>query len=256
MSSSDIFNDLTLYITPENFYIEPIGHDALVIIDRTTKALTVQRNVGQIPAANSKKDFCGFLGTINLLAGRYLVIATQRQLVGYIAGHAIWRLAKAELVPYCRSTLHLNPDQIADNNTHLAMMEFVLSTPHIYFSYSYDLTHTLQRLHDIGPDFWLQSLPVRADQRFVWNGHLLKGLKREDLSNFCLPLVHGFVSINQCRINSQDFTWAIISRRSVNRAGTRLFRREMIVPVLCRFEDPFLYTGTRFQIYDTNHLQQ
>lgn len=196
----------------------------MVVIDRTTEAITVL-NVGQIPAANSKKEFCGFLGTINLLAGRYLVVATQRQLVGYIAGHAIWRLAKAELIPYCRSTLHLNQDQLVDNNTHIAMIEQVLSTPYIYFSYSYDLTHTLQRLHDIGPDFWSQSLVERADHRFMWNGNLLKGLKRTDLRNFCLPLLHGFVSINQCRINGLDFTWALISRRGIYRAGTRLFRR-------------------------------
>ncbi|XP_044746313.1 phosphatidylinositol-3-phosphatase SAC1-A [Coccinella septempunctata] len=224
MNNFDVFNDLTLYITPENFYIQPVGYDVMVVIDRTTESITVL-NVGQIPAANSKKDFCGFLGTINLLAGRYLVIATQRQLVGYIAGHAIWRLAKAELIPYCRSTLHLNQDQLVDNNTHIAMIEQVLSTPYLYFSYSYDLTHTLQRLHDIGPDFWSQSLVERADHRFMWNGNLLKGLKRPDLRNFCLPLLHGFISINQCRINGLDFTWALISRRGIYRAGTRLFRR-------------------------------
>ncbi|KAJ8942653.1 hypothetical protein NQ318_013366 [Aromia moschata] len=193
MSSSDIYNDLTLYITPEKFYIEPKAGDELLIIDRPSEHIEVQRNAGQIPAASSRKDFCGLLGSINLLAGCYLVIATQREL--------------------------------SDNNLYLNMVEQVLSTPFHFFSYSYDITHSIQRLHDISGEFWQQSLLERADQRFVWNGHLLQPFRRLNLKRFCLPLMHGFVSINQCVINGQSFVWAIISRRSVFRAGTRLFRR-------------------------------
>ncbi|KAJ8929754.1 hypothetical protein NQ314_017529 [Rhamnusium bicolor] len=213
------------YITPEKFYIEPKTGDELLIIDRPSEYITVQRNVGQIPAVSSRKDFCGLLGSINLLAGCYLVIATQRELVGYVAGHAIWRLAKTELLPYCKSLLHLNAEQQLDNNLYLNMVEQVLSTPFHYFSYSYDITHSIQRLHDISPEFWQQSLWDRADQRFVWNGYLLQSFKHLELKNFCLPLLQGFISINQCVINGHNLTWAIVSRRSISRAGTRLFKR-------------------------------
>lgn len=33
------------------------------------------------------------------------------------------------------------------------MIEQVLETPYMYFSYTYDLTHSLQRLHNTTPDF-------------------------------------------------------------------------------------------------------
>jgi SacI homology domain len=33
------------------------------------------------------------------------------------------------------------------------MIEFMLGTPNFYFSYSYDLTHTLQRLHNTTPEY-------------------------------------------------------------------------------------------------------
>lgn len=197
----------------------------MLVIDRPSEQVTVQRNGGQIPAASSRKEFCGVLGTINLLAGRYLVIAVQRELVGYIGGHAIWRLVKTELLPYFRSLLHLNNEKQNDNNLYLNMIEQVLSTPFHYFSYSYDLTHSIQRLHDISPDFWLQSLWERADHRFVWNKNLLQDFKSVSNKLFCLPMLHGFVSINQCVINGHNFNWSIISRRSTLRAGTRLFRR-------------------------------
>lgn len=88
----------------------------------------------------------------------------------------------------------------------------------------------------------------RADRRFMWNGHLLKDFITPSLRRFCLPLVHGcmylivqlicycfiyfkpfiliaVISINQVNVNNSTFTWALISRRSIYRAGTRFFRR-------------------------------
>ncbi|KAG5899838.1 hypothetical protein JTB14_012309 [Gonioctena quinquepunctata] len=225
MTTLDVYNDLSLYVTPEKFYLEPRNSDELLIIDRPSEQITIQRNVGQIPAASSRRDFCGLLGTIQLLAGPYLVIAIQRDLVGYIAGHAVWRLVKAELVPYNRSILHLDEAKQSDNNVYLNMVEQMLSTSFHYFSYDYDITHSIQRLHDISPDFWQQSLCERADQRFVWNNYLLQPFKALGVKRFCLPLLHGFISINQCVINGHSLNWTIISRRSILRAGTRLFRR-------------------------------
>lgn len=70
------------YITPEKFYIEPKNNDELLIIDRASEVLTLQRNAGQIPSVSTRQDFCGLLGSITLLAGPYLVIATQRDLIG------------------------------------------------------------------------------------------------------------------------------------------------------------------------------
>lgn len=184
----------------------------------------MRKNV-DVPGATNPKEFCGFLGSIKLLAGSYLVLATQRELVGFIAGQAVWRLAGTELVPYFRSTLHLSPEQIKDNTDYVNMVELVLNTPYFYFSYSYDITQTLQRLHGTSPDFLSQSLLERADQRFVWNSYLLKGFQSPEFRNFVLPILHGFVSINSCLINGCYFSWTLISRRCILRAGTRLFRR-------------------------------
>jgi len=63
----------------------------------------------------------------------------------------------------------------------------------------------------------------RADQRFLWNHHLLREFSGyRELANLCVPLIHGFVSIQNCTVNGQNFTWAIISRRSNQRVGARL----------------------------------
>uniref|UniRef100_A0A6P7H2B5 Phosphatidylinositol-3-phosphatase SAC1 n=1 Tax=Diabrotica virgifera virgifera TaxID=50390 RepID=A0A6P7H2B5_DIAVI len=223
--TQEVYSDLTLFTTPDKFFLEPKNGEELLVIERVTEEISVYKNHRHIiPAASSRKDFCGLLGIINLLSGPYLVIATQRDIVGYISGCAVWRLVKAELIPF-RSSLNLSPEKQADNEVYLSMIEQVLTTPFQYFCYDYDLTHSLQRLRDISPDFWKQSLWERADQRFVWNGFLLSPFRNVISKKFCLPLMLGFVSINFCVVNGHSLNWIIVTRRSVFRAGTRLFRR-------------------------------
>lgn len=86
------------------------------------------------------------------------------------------------------------------------MLRTTLDTPFFYFSYTYDLTHTLQRLHSMPPEFLQMGLLERAEPRFVWNRSLLQGLQQ--LKKYCLPLVHG------CKRNVEVFifyfNWLLI----------------------------------------------
>lgn len=212
------------YTTAEKLYIEPKSGEKVLVIDRVTNEIHMQSCLGKIDST-SLIEFCGFLGAIKLLAGNYLVIATHRQYVGIIAGQTIWQLAGIKLIPYFKSTLHLSQQEKEDNDSYVNMVEQVLATPYIYFSYTYDLTHTMQRLHSSGPEFLSQSLIERADARFLWNMNLLLDFRNPVFANFTLPLIQGFVSIYQCMINGCSFSWGIISRRSILRPGTRLYKR-------------------------------
>lgn len=197
----------------------------------------------QIPSIASVRKICGVLGSIDLISGRHLVVATHRVAVGFINNQVIWQLAGFDIIQYIPSMLHLNENQRVENETYLSMIRTILDTPYMYFSYSYDITHTLQRLHSMSPDQLGQSLMERADQRFVWNGSLLKDFQKPELHEYCLPLLLGcrllktfkddllifffllVISINQVSINGNVFSWILISRRSTRRAGTRLFCR-------------------------------
>jgi phosphatidylinositol 4-phosphatase len=185
----------------------------------------VSEKSNQIPHAASLRKICGILGVITTTSGKNLVIATHRLPVGYINNQVIWRLAGVDILPYIPSLLHLNETQKQENETYLTMIRSILDTPYLYFSYSYDITHTLQRLHSMNPDILKMSLLERADSRFVWNGFLLREFQRSELRNYCLPLMMGFISINQVNLNGTYFSWILISRRSTKRAGTRLFCR-------------------------------
>jgi hypothetical protein len=109
------------------------------------------------------------------------------------------------------------------------MVQHVLSKPGFYFSYNYDLTHSLQRRHHLSqmkPNFSFMALHERADERFMWNAHLLRDLVvLPELRHFIVPILHGFVFIKECTINEKCFVFSLISRRSTLRAGVRYYMR-------------------------------
>lgn len=215
------------YTTPERFYIEPNGKGELVIIDRITHSISlVQRSASQIiPEVTNVRKVCGILGVIRIISGNYLVVATHRVFVGFIRRQVVWRLAGFDLIPYMSLT-HLTETQKAQNDIYLDMIKNVLDTPYFYFSYTYDLTHCMQRIHRASQDFFQRSIFDRADRRFVWNGYIMQSFcNRPELRRYCLPLILGFVSIHQVNVNGHYFSFTIISRRSTLRAGSRLFSR-------------------------------
>ncbi|XP_062552264.1 phosphatidylinositol-3-phosphatase SAC1 [Armigeres subalbatus] len=225
MASWEIHDDMNFYITADKFYIEPNGKSEVLIIDRISQEKSIQVKTNQLPQGIQVRKICGILGVIKLISGFHLVVMTHRIFVGIINSQVIWRLAGFDIIPFVPSLTHLSETQKAQNSVYLAMVRQVLDTPYYYFSYTYDITHTLQRLHCMPPDFMQTALYERSDSRFVWNGYLLKYFHRPDLRQYSLPLILGFVSINDVLVNNHSFQWILISRRSVHRAGTRLFCR-------------------------------
>ncbi|XP_015118283.1 phosphatidylinositide phosphatase SAC1 isoform X2 [Diachasma alloeum] len=225
--NTDVYDDLYLYTTNEKFYVEAVGTKVLLTVDRLNQHIFTQvGTASQIPQTASRRKIWGIVGTIRLLACRYFIVITDAEQIGTIAGQQVFKAITTEVIPYSRSDLHLSEKQIQNNTTYVEMIKTVLNTPYFYFSYTYDLSHSMQRLHNTPPEFLQMPLHERADSRFIWNAYLLEDLSsRPEHSKFCLPIIHGFISLNSVVVNGISFNWGIISRRSVHRAGTRLFSR-------------------------------
>ncbi|KAF7648689.1 hypothetical protein LDENG_00152930 [Lucifuga dentata] len=224
---ANTYDSFCLHTTPEKFYIEACDHGAVDVlaIDRvsTEMTLTVRRDV---PVSAETTPICGVMGTIRLVAGMYLVVITKKKKVGDLLGHAVWKALDFDVISYKKTVLHLTDNQMQDNKTFLSMINSVLHTDGFYFAADYDLTHTLQRLANTSPEFQEMSLVERADQRFVWNGHLLREfMAQPELHKFVYPVVHGFITMKSSCINGKVFEWSIISRRSCFRAGVRYYVR-------------------------------
>uniref|UniRef100_A0A6I8SCI4 Phosphatidylinositol-3-phosphatase SAC1 n=1 Tax=Xenopus tropicalis TaxID=8364 RepID=A0A6I8SCI4_XENTR len=192
------------HITPEKFYVEACdpGVDDVLTIDRVSTEVTLTGKKDIPPSAITRAIY-GILGTIRLVAGMYLIVITRKKKVGDLLNHSIWKATDFDIISYKKTMLHLTDTQLQDNKAFLAMISHVLSVDGFYFSVSYDLTHTLQRLSNTSPEFQEMSLLERADQRFVWN----------------------VIAIHSCSINGKYFDWILISRRSCFRAGVRYYVR-------------------------------
>uniref|UniRef100_A0A7N8XIR1 SAC1 like phosphatidylinositide phosphatase a n=1 Tax=Mastacembelus armatus TaxID=205130 RepID=A0A7N8XIR1_9TELE len=216
-----------LHTTTEKFFIEACdeGVDAVLVIDRVSNEMTLTGKM-DIPPSAVTRPICGIMGTLRLVAGMYLIVITRKRNVGSLLGHAVWKAVDFDVISYKKTVLHLSEIQSQENKTFLSMINNVLNTDGFYFCTDFDLTHTLQRLANTSPDFHEMSLLERADQRFVWNGNLLRELAAQpELHKFALPVVHGFIVMKPCRINGKIFEWILISRRSCFRAGVRYYVR-------------------------------
>ncbi|XP_018621436.1 phosphatidylinositide phosphatase SAC1-B [Scleropages formosus] len=221
------YETYSLHTTPEKFYIEACddGTNDVLAIDRVSTEMTLSGKK-DIPPAAVTRPICGIMGTIRLVAGVYLVVITKKKKVGILFGHNVWKAIDFDIISYKKTMLHLTDDQMQDNKTFLSMINNVLTTDGFYFATDYDLTHTLQRLANTSPDFQDMSLLERADQRFVWNGNLLRDLiAQPELHKFAFPVIHGFIVMKSCCINGKTFDWTLISRRSCFRAGVRYYVR-------------------------------
>lgn len=120
-------------------------------------------------------------------------------------------------------------------------------TKNFYFSYTYDLTNTLQ-VNMSGPgnnDAHGNKIPFRYNDMFVWNQYLLKsGFKDiNSQSGWILPLIYGFVDqasklkrlstlihpctdfIQEISVFGRNVVITLIARRSRHFAGARFLKR-------------------------------
>lgn len=230
-----IHNSLRLYISGDTFTLEPVYNDPSVVtenisIQRSTGEIHLNAPAGRIPADEEVMMIYGVVGFIRLLAGEYMIVITDRQKVGRIGEHDIFKLKDYKIMSFSPNFLALSEAQAGEEASYIALLHAHLRSGGFHFSYGYDLTHTLQRQSDLRGS--TQPIWERADERFFWNHRLqskfIDHTRRsadQDLSNFILPLINGFVEIMSAEINKKSFTFALVSRRSRHRAGTRYFSR-------------------------------
>ena len=103
----------------------------------------------------------GILGFVKFLDCYYMILITQRRKVGLIGGNAIYGIKSTDMIPIKPAkqatqqswgkqvvgavNRRLNPTQheIAEQR-YLGLFQFIDLTKDFYFSYTYDLTHSLQ----------------------------------------------------------------------------------------------------------------
>lgn len=163
--------------------------------------------------------------------GDVLIVITGREKVVSLqvdgGKHDIYRVTSTKILPFSRAKLHLSNKLAADEEHFLAGIQQVLDNDNFYFCYTWDLTRCKQRQITQPFPLW-----TRADNRFYFNRYLQRrmidltmGNADQNLGAFILPVISGFVGFKEVLVSQKSFSYGLISRRGVLRAGTRYFSR-------------------------------
>lgn len=153
--------------------------------------------------------------------------------MGRLRGHMVYKVVATEFLPLRERPLH---DK--DEDTYLALLKDLLRTGPMYFSYSLDLTNSFQRQSRSDPN---APMWKRADDRFFWNRFVQSDLidfrlgandtagvrsgQQQGVDPYILPVIYGMLRITPAKVKSTSFTFALVTRRSRYRGGTRYFSR-------------------------------
>ena len=174
----------------------------------------------------------GLLGFIRFTGAYYMLLITKRSQVAMIGGHYIYQIDGTELVSLTApSSSRFRLDRDAEEARFVGILHNLDLSRSFYFSYSYDITRTLQRTilrEQRGLHLGHANVPeLQHNSMFVWNHHLLdpalKSLRHT--YDWCLPIVHGFVDQAKLSIYGRTVYLTIIARRSRFFAGARFLKR-------------------------------
>ncbi|CDH60697.1 domain-containing protein [Lichtheimia corymbifera JMRC:FSU:9682] len=172
----------------------------------------------------------GIVGFIRFTEGWYMIFITKRKQVALLGGHYVYHIDETRLVPVGHQ---VKVDKNSDEARYIATFQNVDMTKNFYFSYTYDLTNSLQvNMTAPGNNNGGQSnnnnkTPFRYNDMFVWNQYLLKsGFKDiNSQSGWILPLIYGFVDQAKISVFGRNVVITLIARRSRHFAGARFLKR-------------------------------
>ncbi|KAJ2913114.1 hypothetical protein MD484_g7305, partial [Candolleomyces efflorescens] len=234
--SHSVFNKFILYENRGRFYIiasnTSDSRHRIIKIDRTTQDELI---VVEDEAEYTGKQMSAMLkmlddgnkpyGFIRFTAGWYMILITKRSVVALLGGHYLYHCENAEVVPI---SFNHKVEKAAEEQRLMNIFKQVDMSKNFYFSYTYDLTSTLQ--HNLtGP-----TRPVQGDypfnDRFAWNFHMMSAAfsksERPPLKNHWLvPLIHGHVDQAKLTVLGRVVFITLIARRSRHFAGARYLKR-------------------------------
>jgi len=243
-SESLILTKFSLYETKTRFYIIGTNQNEekyrILKIDRTvtdeliitdddviyskqeiTQLLAMIEDGNKVAGGLRKiaRNFFGIIGFIKFLEGYYMIIITKTSTVAVLGGHYIYHID--DTVPITIPGQGVKIDKKQNEARYSQMFSKVDLTKNCYFSYTYDITRSLQ--HNLSRKPGRQNF--LQNDMFIWNHYLLKNGFKSFKSSWVLPIIHGFVDQSKISIYGHIVIVTLIARRSRHFAGARFLKR-------------------------------
>ncbi|KAF2148698.1 hypothetical protein K461DRAFT_324192 [Myriangium duriaei CBS 260.36] len=232
MSAAFPFRDINVHSSPAyySFSSPSSPNSPTLVVDRPSGDLRL--NDGKLLGGQRVSSIQGILGIISLRLDKYVVVITKSRPMGRIRGQMIYNVVSTELLP-----LRERPVRDPEEDQYVALVNRILQTGPMYYSYTFDLTNSFQRQAASDPS---GPLWKRADDRFFWNRFISSDLidfrngsshqrqargPQPAVDPFILPVMFGMLRITNTAIKGSPLNFVLITRRSRHRAGTRYFSR-------------------------------
>lgn len=192
-------------------YLYLSGNNGLQVSDNLPSVYS-KLNIGSAPSAIS----C-IIGIIKLKINKYVIIADKHTVTGSVLGKEIAHVDSFKILPLSNDSVSKKD---SEESSYLDLLHQHLSNATLFYSIdnAYDLTNSLQRQ--------FTSKPVTYDHRFWWNSYLCEELVEATATDFVTPIIYGYFKSHAAEFKGhQSLEFALVTRRSINRAGTRYFRR-------------------------------
>lgn len=216
---------MRLWEFPDKYVFEPTDSLAtqFLSIDRSSGDLN---SISQLPDSNASHSqiVFGLVGVFRPVAAAYALVVNGRQSMGIYRGHPIYRVTSLKVLP-CNNNIHGATPEVKKAEAYLvSVLKTLESTPGLYFSYDVDLTLNADKFQAASmsehPSVW-----KHADDRFLWNRMLMRELIDQHLEPYILPVIQGSFQTVESTVKDKAVKTSLIARRSMRRAGTRMWRR-------------------------------
>ncbi|KAF2396571.1 hypothetical protein EJ06DRAFT_224844 [Trichodelitschia bisporula] len=173
----------------------------------------------------------GLLGFIRFTEAYYMLLVTKRTQVAMIGGHYVYQIEATELIPLTTgSSSRFQRDRNPEETRYLNILSNLDLNKSFYFSYSYNITRTLQEniiREREALDKGLRRAPPDLNEMFVWNDYLLRPAESalKNTYDWCIPIIHGFIKQESLSVIGRRVYMTIIARRSRFFAGARFLKR-------------------------------
>lgn len=227
---------------------EIIQEDPLVYSSEEIVGILDMVNEGNKTCGGLKK-LCtayGIVGFVKFLNGYYLTMVTQRKEVGCIGGNFIYSIKATEnfaikprdepetnafktLWKKLNKKLSQTASEIAENR-YLGLFQFVDMTKDFFFSYTYDISHSLQFNYLVSKKIDCVANP---SEMFEWNHYQIDEFRsllgEASAWQWTMPIIHGSYQQKRFSILGRSIDMILIARRSRHYAGTRYLKRGLSV---------------------------
>ncbi|WFD04735.1 phosphatidylinositol-3,5-bisphosphate 5-phosphatase [Malassezia vespertilionis] len=210
---------------------------------------TLRENNKSVGGLKHKGRYFGLVGFVRFTSGYHMVLISRRSVVALLGGHYIYHCDETKMLPIFHYT-HLSnvpgrtkAKENAEANLLHTFSQVDLSK-NFYFSYTYDLTSTLQ-VNMTGPCVSSDAFNAGSwnyNEKFIWNYYLLIPAFRdcrhtesqtdaqedtvlEAKRQWVLPMVHGFADQAKLSVLGRVIYITLIARRSRHFAGARFHKR-------------------------------